>query len=258
MFARQRNAGADELTENENDMSQLSIPAVPGMLPLPAFLGLSCSIKIVDVGANPIDGKPPYAPLMASGLAQVIGFEPNAKALAQLNWQKGPFETYLPHAVGDGRRHRLRFCAAPGMTSLLEPDPKVLSLFHGFTEWGRVTATEAVDTVRLDDVPETTGLELLKIDIQGAELMVFQNAVERLRTALVIHTEVEFLPMYVGQPLFSDIDQFLRAQGFVLHRFDRLISRVVKPLLINNDHKAGLSQLLWADAIFIRDFTGLT
>ena len=81
---------------------------------------------------------------------------------------------------------------------------------HGFPNWGQVVATEAVDTVRLDDVAETAGAEMLKIDIQGGELMAMRHAEARLRDMLVIHTEVEFLPMYVDQPLFSDVDQFLR------------------------------------------------
>ncbi len=31
---------------------------------------------VVDVGANPIDGVPPYRPLLAKGLCTVVGFEP--------------------------------------------------------------------------------------------------------------------------------------------------------------------------------------
>src|ERR1700704_4992440 len=34
----------------------------------------------------------------------------------------------------------------------------VLNLFHGFMEWGRVLATEEVETVRLDDIVETEGV----------------------------------------------------------------------------------------------------
>ena len=100
-------------------------------------------------------------------------------------------------------------------------------------------------------------MDYLKIDIQGAELMVFQNAVQRLANTLVIHTEVEFLPMYRDQPLFSDIDAFLRRYGFVLHRFQPLTSRAIKPLAVNNDIYAGFGQLFWADAVFIRDFVNL-
>jgi FkbM family methyltransferase len=153
-----------------------------------AILDLPVTIKVVDIGANPIDGEPPYAPLLAAGRADLVGFEPNREALARLLRMKGPHETYLPLAVGDGKRHTLHHCQAQGMTSLLEPNPAVLDLFHGFADWGRVVRTEEVDTVRLDDVKESEGLDLLKIDIQGAELMVFQNATRRLADALVIHT----------------------------------------------------------------------
>jgi hypothetical protein len=100
-------------------------------------------------------------------------------------------------------------------------------------------------------------VDLLKIDIQGGELMVFQNAERRLADALVIQTEVEFLPMYQGQPLFSDVDQFLRRHGFILHRFFPEVSRVIQPLLVDNNIYAGLSQIVWADAIFVKDFTRL-
>lgn len=224
---------------------------------LDGILGNRLRIKVVDVGANPIDGQPPYAPLMATGQADIVGFEPNESAHAELLQKKGPNETYKPLAVGDGRRHTLRICQAPGMTSLLEPDEDVLKLFHGFSEWGRVMRTEEIETVRLDDIPETKGVDYLKIDIQGGELMVFKSAPRRLSEALVIHTEVEFLPLYKDQPLFSDVEAFLRGQGFVLHRFEPLVSRAMKPILVNNSPYAPFKQVIWADAIFVRSFLNL-
>ena len=195
--------------------------------------------------------------MLLAGDADLVGFEPNESRLGDTERVEGPNETYLPHAVGDGRRHKLHFCQAPGMTSLLEPNPAVLNLFHGFADWGRVLSTAEVDTVRLDDIAETAGVELIHIDIQGAELMAFTHARERLADVLLIHTEVEFLPMYVGQPLFSDVERFLRGEGFMFHRFFPAVSRVIRPLAVNNDIFAGLSQLLWADAVFVRDVTCL-
>lgn len=219
--------------------------------------GQDIRIKAIDIGANPIDGDPPYAALLHRGQAEVIGFEPDAAAMARLNASKGPHERYFPHAVGDGGRHTLRVCQAPGMTSLLEPDPATLALFHGFPDWGRVLHRVEVETVRLDDVPETAGADLLKLDIQGAELMVLQHAEARLRDALVVQAEVEFLPLYRDQPLFGDVDGFLRARGFAFHRFYPQNSRVMAPMSVGGNPFAGLSQLVWADAIFIRDLTRL-
>ncbi len=220
-----------------------------------ALTGVDLRVKVVDVGANPIDGDPPYAALLRAGAAEVVGFEPNRAALADLDARKGPHETYLPHALGDGGRHRLHLCQAPGMTSLLEPDPAVLGLFHGFPDWGRVLATEEVATVRMDDLPETAGADLLKLDIQGAELMVLRHAQARLRDAVVIQAEVEFLPLYRGQPLFAEVEVFLRDHGFRFHRFFPAVSRAIRPVLVGGDPYAGLSQLVWADAIFVRDLT---
>jgi len=217
--------------------------------------GIDLRVKVVDIGANPIDGTPPYMSMLQKGEAAVVGFEPNLDALATLNERKGPHETYLPNAVGDGGRHTLHICRAPGMTSLLEPDPAILGLFHGFPLWGEVMAREEVDTVRLDDVPATEGIDMIKIDIQGGELMVLRNAIERLRSVSVIQTEVEFMPFYKGQPLFSEVEMFLRSQGFIFHRFFPINSRALQPVVAGGSIYNGLSQQVWADAIFVRDFT---
>ena len=220
-----------------------------------AITGQDIRIKAIDIGANPIDGDPPYAALLRDGQAEVVGFEPDATALATLNRAKGPHERYFPHAVGDGGRHTLRICQAPGMTSLLEPDPATLGLFHGFPDWGRVLDRVEVATVRLDDVAETAGADLLKLDIQGAELMVLRHATARLAAAVVVQAEVEFLPLYRDQPLFGDVDRFMRDHGFAFHRFYPENSRVMSPLMVGGSPYAGFSQLVWADAIFIRDVT---
>ena len=225
--------------------------------PLPtlqSMLNIVCPVKIVDVGANSLfSDPPPYTPLLNASIASVVGFEPNQRALTKLNEKKGAHETYLPHVIGDGKKHTLHYCQASGMTSLLEPNPQVLNLFLGFPDWGRVLGTEEVNTVRLDDIPETTMFDYLKIDIQGGELMVFQNATERLKNAVLIHTEVEFIPMYKNQPLFAEVDHFLRQQGFMLHRFDSMYSATLKPV----NPYACLNQTLSADAIFIKDITRL-
>ncbi|MBG0810853.1 FkbM family methyltransferase [Methylosinus sp. H3A] len=224
---------------------------------LPPFIelaGTSVRQKIVDIGARHISGEPVYAPLLRGGEATVVGFEPDEAAVEELNARKNPGDVYLPYAVGDGGRHTLHICAARDMTSLLKPNRQAMELFHGFPVWSEIVATQEIDTVRLDDVPETDGATFLELDVQGAELMILQNAVERLRRAYVLHVEVEFLPLYEGQPLFSEIELFLRAQGYVLHRFTPLTSRVLRPLMLGKDIFAGMSQIVWSDAIFVRDF----
>lgn len=222
---------------------------------LASLMEIECPINVIDIGANPIDGDAPYKPLLDSGLAQVYGFEPNLDALARLNAIKGPNETYFPSAIYDGNQQELRVCQAQGMTSLLEPNTNLLNYLHGFPEWGKVEERLSIPTVRLDDINEITIVDYLKIDIQGAELEVFRNGVNRLKDCLVIHTEVEFLPMYEEQPLFSEVELYLRELGFVFHKFDPLVSRILQPMTLNNDIRGQLSQVTYADAVFIKDFT---
>ena len=102
------------------------------------------------------------------------------------------------------------------MTSLLTPDANQLRLFTGFSDWGSVVEEVDVQTHRLDDL-DIDDFDLLKIDIQGAELMVFQHGRERLRNAVAVQTEVSFVPLYRDQPTFGDVDRELRSQGFVPH-----------------------------------------
>jgi FkbM family methyltransferase len=176
---------------------------------------------VVDIGAMAVDGEPPpYQEMLQSGLCTVTGFEPHPEALAELHRQKGPLETYLPHVVGDGETHRLMVTVrGSGMTSLLRPDTKRLALFNGFTEWGAVIDEIEVATHRLDDIDELGEFDLLKIDIQGGELMTFQNGRRKLADAVAVQTEVSFVPLYKNQPVFGQVDLELRSQGFLPHSF---------------------------------------
>lgn len=211
--------------------------------------------EVVDVGANPIDGEPPYLPLLRGGLCRVTGFEPQEAALGELLRRKGPHESYFPYVIGDGGAGTLRVCAAAGMTSLFEPDARVLALFAGFQHFGEVNARLPVQTRRLDDVAEIPHLDFLKIDVQGAELAVFQGAREKLARAVAIQTEVSFITLYENQPAFGEVDVELRRQGFVPHTTAAVKLWPIAPYVAGGDPRRALNQLLEADLVYVRDFS---
>jgi FkbM family methyltransferase len=210
--------------------------------------------EVVDVGANPIDGDPPYKAMLQAGLCRVTGFEPQAAALAELQRKQGPNERYLPHAIGDGASHVLRICRAPGMTSLYEPDLVNLDLFGVLKPLAQVTAQVALHMRRLDDIAEIGELDFLKIDIQGGELAVFEGGRDRLARAVVIQTEVSFITLYEHQPAFGDIDVELRRQGFVPHCFAAVKNWPIAPCIVNGNPRQPLNQLLEADIVDVRAF----
>jgi FkbM family methyltransferase len=208
--------------------------------------------SVLDIGANLVDGDPPYQRMLDGGLCTVTGFEPQQRALAELEQRKGPMERYLPYVVGDGQTHRLKVTRAEGMTSLLTPDDNQLRLFTGFPEWGSVVEEIDVQTHRLDDL-DIDDFDLLKIDIQGAELMVFQHGRQRLRNAVAVQTEVSFVPLYRDQPTFGDVDRELRSQGFVPHSMPALKRWAIAPTMFGGDFRIPGNQLLEADFVYVRD-----
>ena len=222
--------------------------------PILGILSARSPTSVVDIGANPLEGgQPPYAPLLQRGLCRLTGFEPHAEALAKLNAAKGPHETYLPVAVGDGREHTLHICKTAGMSSLLEPDEAALRMFPMFPIWGEVIGRQTVSTVQLDNVASVKAIDFLKIDVQGAELMVFQHGRTKLAEAIAIQTEVSFVPLYKNQPSYGEVDTELRSLGFIPHTFTSLNCRLLKPLQTNDPFSA-LKQIIEADAVYVRDF----
>ena len=212
------------------------------------------NIHIVDVGASPIEGTPVYQSVLGQGGYRLTCFEPNPSMFEELIKVLDPKMTCLPYALGNGQDGILNICAAPGMTSLFEPDLKLLEHFHGFGDWGKVINRIPIATHRLDDLKEVQDIDFIKLDVQGSELSIIENAQEQLRKTLVVHVETLFLPFYKNQPLFGDIDVAMRKAGFLFHKFGPLVSRVFKPLVKNNDIYAGLSQVHWSDAVYVRSF----
>jgi len=223
--------------------------------PLISLLRPKRLTAVVDIGANPIDGDPPYKDLLQKRGCRVTGFEPQPEALAILNKRKSELETYLPDVVGDGNPATLRICRAPGMTSLYKPDSKMLAHFCGFPQWGTVVREIAASTTRLDDLIGEDDLDFLKIDVQGSELTVIKNGGRCLAHAVAIQAEVSFLPLYEEQPTFAEIDQALHKLGFVLHTFAAINKRMIAPLFDEKNPYAALNQLLEADAVYVRNFT---
>ena len=211
-------------------------------------------LKIVDVGAMSLgEGTDAYSRLVSATPCDVYGFEPIAMELEKLKATAKPDHHYLPYFIGDGSARTFYECNFAMTSSLFKPNTALLAKFQNLEELTRVHKTYPVQTTRLDDLPELKDTDFLKVDVQGAELLVFEGATRLLDDVLVVETEVEFVPLYEGQPLFADIDAFLRSKGFLLHRLERA-GRTFKPLIFKNDINATLSQILWGDAIYVRDF----
>jgi hypothetical protein len=101
-------------------------------------------------------------------------------------------------------------------------------------------------------VIEPGRMDLLKIDVQGAESQVFEGAAARLRDCLMVWTEVEFVPLYRDQPLFGDVDRQLRSHGLEFHSFVGTGQRHLAGWAgVPFPRRGGRQQMLWADAVYL-------
>ena len=62
------------------------------------------------------------------------------------------------------------------------------------------------------------------------------------------------MPLYENQPSIGQIDTELRSQGFIPHALVELKRWVISPLLVDNNPRQPLNQLLEADLVYVRDF----
>jgi protein O-GlcNAc transferase len=213
-------------------------------------------INILDVGAALIE-RPPYQSLVDAGRGRIFGFEPNQQACEQLNRKYGNPHRFFPFFVGNGGPAIFHETNWAPTGSLYEPNSRLLEKFQNLAEVVTPVAAHAVNTTRLDDIADIGDVDFIKIDVQGSELAVFENASRALSSALLIQTEVEFVELYKGQPMFADVDTFLRANGFQFHAMNGVSGRAFKPLIANGDVNSVFRQALWGDALYVRDWMHL-
>ncbi|MFA6554503.1 MAG: FkbM family methyltransferase [Candidatus Paceibacterota bacterium] len=63
-------------------------------------------------------------------------------------------------------------------------------------------------------------INILKIDVQGGEMLVLEGAKEMLSKKAIdlIYSEVEFVAIYKNQPLFKDIEKFLAQYDYHFYK----------------------------------------
>ena len=213
------------------------------------------TITIIDIGALP-DEKVLYRPLMRRGLARVVGFQPDERAREALaEAARGPHR-YRREVIGNGTPCRFYRCEDPAFSSVCAPDTELIASFQNLKSQMRVVETTDVETMPLDEVPEAASLDFLKVTAKGVGAGALAAGEAALARTLAVHIHVALVPLYRGQPSFAEIDTALAGSGFRFHKFAGLGGRTFKPLVAGDNPNAPLSQFLWADAVYVRDFMG--
>jgi FkbM family methyltransferase len=163
--------------------------------------------------------------------------------------------TYFPVALGRGLETRtLHITSSPACSSLFVPNHAFFGRFLDCGPLIEVTRTFEIQTVSLDSYLSEVGvphIDFIELDTQGNELDILQGAANLLSEGVVgLKVEVEFSPMYLNQPLFSDVDGYIRKFEFML--FDLSRHRYRRKNYPRDMRTRG--QMLYGHAFYLRDY----
>ena len=137
------------------------------------LLKIETPIVICDIGASPTDPTPSIEDLINNTNSILYGFEPNEDEFNKL--KQSEKNIYFNYGIGNGNDEILNICAAPGMSSVLEPNYEYLNLFHGMQEWTKIIKKKLIKTKKLDEINFEKKIDFFKIDVQGYEYEIINN-----------------------------------------------------------------------------------
>ncbi len=219
------------------------------------------AFTMLEIGALPLknNAEPFYHLCEFFPQSRIIGFEVDAPLCAQMNQETPPQFEYYATALGktDGEAP-FYVTEKPMCCSLYRPNEALLSKYNAL-EACALKQEIRVQTASLDRFVaehQINDIDFIKIDIQGAELDVFEGGSGALKNVVCIVSEVEFIPVYQNQPLFGDVCAYLDKQDLMFHKFLGVSGRALKPMVIQNNPNIA-TQHMWADAVFIRHIAKL-
>ncbi|WP_061255853.1 FkbM family methyltransferase [Leptospira interrogans] len=178
-------------------------------------------LVIADVGAS--GGLHPRWEEFTSSYKGIL-FEPDPREYEQLIKKVDNRIVIIDTALSDSKKEILfHLCKKQQVSSVFKPNTRFLDMFP---DAGRhdVERTIQIQSDRMDSLLKEKGIQyvdFLKIDTQGFELAILKGASGYIGDIIGLQIEVEFVEMYLEQPLFSQVDEYVRKQGFELFDLQR-------------------------------------
>ena len=213
---------------------------LPG--PLVTLLRGIPSISLVDVGASKGDFTFTVCQFCNVRKALLVEIQPKRCEELRQRFPQDRFQVVCAAAGSQEEERDVDLLAWDYSTSLLTLDRTEAD--SAFPNDFSVIERIRTPVRRLDQLCRECGfmgrIDLLKLDVQGAEGMVLEGARETLPRVRAVWTEVSFRPLYEGSITFCGVYDLFRTAGFHL-------------VALEDGCRAVNGELLQADALFVRN-----
>lgn len=188
-------------------------------------LGITTPI-IFDVGANQGQSVRNYRRVFPDATFHCFEPFPASVAVLQKCLGNDPRVVINPLAVADQSGKR-EFYVNEAMHFTNSFFPRPIQARRYFPKQAMMESRISVNCTTIDAYlreKKPLKIDILKMDIQGGEVMALRGAVDTLTQHVphVVYTETFFVPHYQGAPLLYDLWSFLAEYGYTLFDLDSL------------------------------------
>ena len=183
-------------------------------------------VVIFDIGA--FNGNTALLYMKLFPLSKIYSFEPFPESFSELVKNTSTYKDIIPINKGVGEQEGV----SNFNSNSFSPTNSILNTHpSGSKVWGNglldTSETIEVELTTIDSFVNTHGIkniDILKIDVQGAEYKVIKGAKETLKKGIIkiIYTEIITLPTYEGQLDFDEMISLMKSFGFKLYNFYNL------------------------------------
>ena len=182
---------------------------------------------------------------------QYYGFDADIDECERLNNQNNKKNVkYINAALSDNScLETLYVTNEPGRSSLFQPNSHLIGQFYDCDGF-EITKEISLKTTTLNKVIQSEDIDpdFIKLDVQGAELKIIKGTDASYENIIGFEIEVEFIELYKKQPVFSEVDAYMRSIGFELFDLNRYWA-TRKSMTLNHSNRG---QIIFGDAIYFR------
>lgn len=200
------------------------------------------TITLLDVGARNVSVEE-LMPLQK--YLHYIGFDADSEEVKRLNSQKNQFKTSQFIASFVGKKDEVvKF----GL-HYNEGESSTFPFGQYYNKWFRSGNEDYVkeyielQSNSLDELINED-VDVIKLDTQGTEYDILENAKKCLKSTLMVELEVEFIQMYEGQKLAHNVFEVMHNMGFELLYLNRVFGQSSR---FKGESRG---QMIFGDALF--------